>query len=179
MIPDIIVLLVLVLAVYRGWTKGFIMSVFVFLSYFIALALAFHLSGKVAGYFKESAGSDSKWYSFLAFLAVMIGAVILIRLLGKLIEKTVELMLLGVINRILGIAIFGFLYTGLLAVAIVYLNKYGLVGDDVLKNSKTGQYLVSFGNWTIIHFTNWLPEMKNLFNNSNEFIQQNSNSLTS
>lgn len=179
MIPDIIILLVLVLAVYKGWTKGFIMSVFIFLSYFIALALAFHLSGKVAGYFKETAGSDSKWYSFLAFLAVMIGAVILIRLLGKLIEKTAELMLLGLINRILGIVIFGFLYIGLVAVAIVYLKQYGLVGDDVLKDSKTGQYLVPFGNWTITHFTNWLPEMKNLFNNSSEFIQQKSKSLTS
>lgn len=47
---DIILLLVLALAFYKGWTQGLIMALFVFVSYFIALALAFQFSGMVQGY---------------------------------------------------------------------------------------------------------------------------------
>ena len=99
MLLNIIATLLIVLAFYKGWSKGLIMSLFVLLSYFIATVLAFHLSGKLAGYFKDSAGSDSKWYSFLAFIAIMLGAIIFVRLVGKLVEKAAEAVMLGLVNK--------------------------------------------------------------------------------
>jgi len=54
MVTDILLLLVLVMAFYKGWTKGLIMALFVFVSYFIALALAFQFSGLVQGYLKAN-----------------------------------------------------------------------------------------------------------------------------
>jgi membrane protein required for colicin V production len=178
MLIDIIALLLLVLAIYKGWTQGFIMSIFSFLSYFIAITLAFYFSAKVAGYFKQTAGSDSKWYSFLAFFAVMIGAIIIIRIIGKMVEKAAELMLLGIVNRIAGIAIFGFLYFGLMSVLFVYLIKYQIASTQFLSESRVGNYCIPFGNSIIVHFGDWFPEIKELFKNSKEFIQQKGESLS-
>jgi membrane protein required for colicin V production len=178
MVIDIIALLLVVMAVYKGWTTGLIMSVFSFFSYFIAITLAFYCSAKVAGYFKASAGSDSKWYSFLAFFAVIIGAIIIIRIIGKMVEKAVELMLLGIINKLAGIAIFLFLYFGLMSVFMVYLLKYQILSTEFLQESRVGNYIVPVGNWIVVHFSDWFPEIKNLFNNSKELIQQKGKSLT-
>jgi membrane protein required for colicin V production len=178
MVLDIIALLLVIMAVYKGWTTGLIMSVFSFFSFFIAITLAFFCSAKVAGYFKASAGSDSKWFSFLAFFAVMLGAIILIRIIGKMVEKVVELMLLGIINKIAGIAVFVFLYFGLMSISLVYLLKYQLLSSEFLQESRVGNYIVPFGNWIVFHFSDWFPEIKNLFNNSKELIQQSGKSLT-
>ena len=172
MVIDIIALLFVVLALYKGWSKGLIMSLFVLLSYAVALTCAFYFSSKVAGYFKASAVSDSKWYSILAFIVVMIGAIILVRIIGKLIQKTAELMLLGMVNRILGIVVFGLFYGSLLAISIVYLQNYGLLDDSMIQNAKTGSYLHNYGGWLLNKLTVWMPEIKNMFNNSKQFIEQ-------
>jgi membrane protein required for colicin V production len=172
MVIDIIVILVVVLALYKGWSKGLIMSLFVLLSYAVALTCAFYFSSKVAGYFKASAGSESKWYSILAFIVVMIGAIILVRIIGKLIEKTAELMLLGLVNRILGIVVFGLVYGSLLAILVVYLKNYGLLEDSTIQNARAGSYLNNYGDWLLKKLTVWVPEIKNMFNSSKQFIEQ-------
>ena len=172
MVIDIIALLVVVLALYKGWSKGLIMSLFVMLSYVVVLTCAFYFSSKVAGYFKASAGSESKWYSILAFIVVMIGAIILVRIIGKLIEKTAELMLLGLVNRILGIVVFGLVYGSLLAILVVYLQNYGLLEDSTIQHAKSGSYLHKYGDWLLKKLTVWVPEIKSMFNNSKQFIEQ-------
>lgn len=164
MLIDILLLLLLILAIYKGWTKGFIMAIFVFVSYFIALALAFHFSGTVEGYMREHAGSDSKWYSFLSFILVMIAGIIAVRLIGKLIEKSAELLLLGFFNRLLGMLIMAVIYTSFFAVVLVYCSRFGVVGEGSSSDSRTFVYLIKYGHWVVSTFSSWLPALKNLFN---------------
>ena len=175
MLLNIIATLLLVLAFYKGWTKGLIMSLFVLLSYFIATVVALHMSGKLAGYFKDSAGSDSKWYSFLAFIAIMLAAIIIVRLGGKLIEKAAEAVMLGLVNRILGVVIYAFIYLSFLSIILIYLRQFGIIEVD--SASKTQEYLVKLGEFTTKQYAKWLPEMKNLFNNSADFIKDKADSV--
>lgn len=174
MITDIILLILLALAVYKGWTKGFIMAIFVFVSYFVALALAFHFSGTVEGYIRSNSNSDSKWYSFLAFLLVMIAGIIAVRLVGKLIEKSAELMLLGLVNRFLGIIVMAIIYVTFFAVTLVYCKRFGLMGDGHATDSKSISYLMKYGHWMVANFSEWMPALKNLFNDAKAVIKQDS-----
>jgi membrane protein required for colicin V production len=73
MLTDILLLILLALAVYKGWTKGFIMAIVTFVSFFVGLALALQFSGWVEGYVKKQTDSSSDWLAFLAFLLVLIG----------------------------------------------------------------------------------------------------------
>lgn len=178
MIVDIILLLILVLAVYKGWTKGFIMALFVFVSYFIALALAFQFSGMVQEYLWKGDAGKSKWYGFLAFAIVLIMGIVAVRLLGKLVEKLVEAIMLGIFNRLLGILLYAFIYCSLYAVVMVFLesiNRSGLVPVSSEKAEYTSisiRYLLKLGNWVIINFSEWVPAMKNMFNYTQTIIKQ-------
>ncbi len=174
MVIDILLLILLVLAVYKGWTKGFIMAIFVFVSYFVALALAFHFSGTVEGYIRSHSSSDSKWFSFLSFILVLIAGIIAVRLVGKLIEKSAELMLLGLVNKFLGILVMAIIYTTFFAVTLVYCNRFGLVGEEQTINSKSASYLMKYGHWLVSHFSEWMPALKNLFNEAKDVIKQES-----
>ena len=172
MVVDLFLLLFLIMGVYKGWTKGFIMAIVSFVSFFAALALALHFSGWVEGYLKKQTDSDSDWLAFLAFLLVLIGAIIAIRLLGKIIEKSVEMVMLGLVNRLAGIGLYFFIYISLYAVVLVYLKQFDIMGNDTAIHSKSYTYLINFGGWVIDFFAEWLPAVKNLFNDTKDFIQQ-------
>lgn len=164
MVIDILLLILLALALYKGWTKGFIMAIFVFVSYFVALALAFHFSGTVEGYLRTHSSSDSKWFSFLSFILVLIAGIIAVRLVGKIIEKSAELILLGLVNKLLGILVMCVIYVTFFSVTLVYCNRFGMVGDGQATDSKSLNYLMAYGQWLVSHFSEWLPALKNLFN---------------
>jgi membrane protein required for colicin V production len=170
---DILLLILLALAVYQGWTKGFIMAVFVFISYFVALALAFHFSGTVEGYIRSHSSSDSKWFSFLSFILVLIAGIIAVRLVGKIIEKSAELMLLGLVNKLLGILVMSVIYVTFFAVILVYCNRFGMVGDGQATESKSLNYMMGYGQWLVSHFSEWLPALKNLFNEARVIVNKN------
>lgn len=172
MVVDLFLLLFLVMGVYKGWTKGFIMAIATFISFFVALALALQFSGWVEGYLRKQTDSNNEWIAFLAFLLVLIGAMIAIRILGKLIEKSAELLLLGLVNRIAGILLYFFIYISIYAVVMVYLKRFELVDNSTAIHSKSYTYLINFGGWVIDFFAEWLPSVKNLFNDTKELIQQ-------
>jgi len=172
MVVDLFLLLFLVMGVYKGWTKGFIMAIVAFVSFFAALALALQFSGWVEGYLKQQTDSNNEWLAFLAFLLVLIGAMIGIRILGKIIEKSVELVMLGIVNRLAGILLYLFIYGSIFAVVLIYLKQFEIVGNETAIHSKSYTYLINFGGWVIDLFAEWLPSVKNLFNDTKEFIQQ-------
>jgi len=173
-IVDIILLILLALAIYKGWTKGFIMAIFVFISYFIALALAFHFSGTVEGYMRKNAANDSQWYSFLSFVLALVAGIVVVRLIGKLIEKSAELMMLGFFNRLFGIFTMSLIYVTFFAVVLVYCQRFGFIKTENASDSKTFNCLIQYGQWLVSHFSEWLPALKNLFNKAGDFIHKSS-----
>jgi membrane protein required for colicin V production len=162
------------MGVYKGWTKGFIMAIVTFVSFFVALALALQFSGWVEGYLKKHTDSSNDWLAFLAFLLILIGAIIGIRILGKIVEKSVELIMLGIVNRLAGILLYLFIYFSIFAVVLIYLKQFEIIGNETAIHSKSYTYLIHFGGWVIDLFAEWLPAIKNLFNDTKEFIQQKS-----
>jgi membrane protein required for colicin V production len=174
MVVDLFLLLFLIMGVYKGWTKGFIMAIVTFVSFFVGLALALQFSGWVEGYLKKQTYSSSDWLAFLAFLLVLIGAIIGIRILGKIVEKSVELIMLGIVNRLAGILLYLFIYVSIFAVVLIYLKQFEIVGNETAIHSKSYTYMIDFGGWVIDLFAEWLPAIKNLFNDTKEFIQQKS-----
>ena len=94
MVIDIIVLLLLVLAIFKGYTKGLVVAVFSFLAFIIGLAAALKLSTLVADYLGTATSISSRWLPFLAFTLVFIAVILLVRLGAKLIEGSLRLAML-------------------------------------------------------------------------------------
>src|SRR5688500_10619371 len=100
MIIDILVLIMLVFAVIKGLRRGLIIAVFSILAFIVGIAAAMKLSVVVAGYLKDSVNVSAKWLPVLAFILVFVAAVLLIRLVAKLLEKSVEMVMMGWANKI-------------------------------------------------------------------------------
>jgi uncharacterized membrane protein required for colicin V production len=105
---------------------------------------------------------------------VLIAGIIAVRLVGKLIEKSAELMLLGLVNKFLGILVMAIIYGTFFAVTLVYCNRFGLVGEEQTINSKSASYLMKYGHWLVSHFSEWMPALKNLFKEAKDVIKQES-----
>jgi membrane protein required for colicin V production len=172
MVIDIVTGIILVYAIYKGWTKGFTMAIFTFASYFISILLALQFSGMVAGYIRDYAKSDSKWYSFLSFVLVLVAGIIAVRIVGKILEKSAQVLMLGLPNKLLGILFFSFIYLTVFAIVLVYAEKFEMIDQYNIGESKSYNYLLRFGKWFIEQCSKWMPAIKNLFNDTKSAIQE-------
>lgn len=170
---DIIALFLLVLALFKGWTKGLVMAVFTFISYILALIIAFKFSGWVATHYLQDLGEGGgRWSAILAFLLVMVIVMIAVRITGKVIEKSLELMLMGIFNKLAGILLFGVIYFTVYAVVLIYASRFEIIGKSLVGASYTGELLLSWGAKVIDIFAMWIPELNNLFNKVVGLIKQ-------
>ena len=137
---DIVIALVLIFAIWRGWRNGFIFELALSCAFFTGLYAGFKLAWIVQEKINPvmNAGSETSYkISFLiAFIVVFIATI----LLGKLFSSLVNVTPLGIFNRILG-ALFGFFrYALLLSVLIWLLNtaekKYRFIPQSQTENSK-------------------------------------------
>ena len=72
MFLDIIILVLLVLALFKGWSNGFIVGVFSFLAFIIGLATALKLSEFAGTYITEYINVSGQWLPIVAFAAVFL-----------------------------------------------------------------------------------------------------------
>ena len=92
-----------------------------------------------------------------------------------IIEKAAETILLGWANRLLGVLVYAFIYLSFLSIILLYLRQFGIIEVD--SASKTQEYLLKLGNWTTTQYGKWLPDIKNLFSNSADFIKDKSDKM--
>ena len=103
MILDILAVIILIFAVIKGYQRGLIVGVFSFIAIIIGLAAALKLSAIAAGYIGKAINISDTWLPVISFAVVFIVVVLLVRLGANMIQKTVELSMLGWVNRLGGI----------------------------------------------------------------------------
>ena len=123
MIVDIFFIIMLVLAIFKGYSRGFIVALFSIIAFVAGIAAAMKLSAAVASYLGQNAGIAKQWLPVLSFLLVFIVVALLVRAGAAIIEKTVQFAMLGWVNRIAGIILYVVLYVVLLSVIIFYANQ--------------------------------------------------------
>jgi len=171
MIIDIIFILLLIYATVKGYRNGFIIAVFSFLGIIIGLAAAMKLSAVVAGWLKNSTNISSAWLPFLSFLAVMIGVILLVRLGAVFIQKTLELVLLGWLNKLTGIVLYAALYITIFSVILFYAEKIQWIKPETLLASKTYTFIQPWGPKAINLFGAVIPFFKGMFEELSHFFE--------
>src|SRR4051812_25304065 len=111
MIIDIIYVILLTIALWKGFSRGFIIAIFSFLAIFIGLAAAIKFSAVVAVWLHSSTNIGTRWLPFISFLAVIIIVIILVRWIAGLLQASVEFAMLGWLNRLAGVILYVALYT--------------------------------------------------------------------
>jgi membrane protein required for colicin V production len=177
MIIDLVLGVLLVLAIIKGVQRGLIVSIFSVLGLIVGLVAAMKLSAVAASYLKTSVNVSAQWLPVIAFVAVFLAAVLLVRLGAKALEKTVKIAMLGWLNRIGGVALFVTLYTLVFSVALFYASKINLISDAAIQASKTYNYIKPLGPWAIDAIGSVIPIFKNLFKDLEDFFLSVSNKI--
>lgn len=169
---DIAFLIILVMAAVKGFSRGLIMAVFSFAALFIGLAAALKLSSVVANYFKDSDALPSHWWPVIAFAVVFLIAVFIVKAAGGLVEKTVQLAMLGWVNKIGGFLVYAVLYTLLFSVGLFFLSQLNILTAQMKASSITYSYIEPWGPWTISGLGKVIPAFNNVFDDLKEFFAQ-------
>ena len=168
---DLVLLLVLVMAAYKGFTRGLVMALFSFAALFIGLAAALKLSSIVANYFKGSEGIPSQWWPVLAFLGVFFLAAMLVRMAGGVVEKLVDIASLGWVNKIGGFLVYATLYVLLFSVALFFLSQLHFVSPEMKSKSATYAYIEPWGPWVISGLGELIPAFRDVFADLQGFFE--------
>jgi len=170
MILDIIVVIILLLAIFKGYQRGLIVGIFSFVALFIGLAAAIKLSAVVAGYIGKSVKVSAQWLPLIAFAVVFIIVVLLVRLVAKIIERSVRFVMLGWINRLGGVILYVALYITVLSVLLFYAEQIKLLQPATIDKSVTYHYIQPLGPKAIDALGTILPFFKNMFQELQDFF---------
>ena len=174
---DVLFLILLLWAVFKGLRHGLIIAVVSALAFIIGLAAAMKLSAFLAGYLKIHTSLSSRWLPVLAFVLVFLAVVLLVRWVGRLMEAAVDLAMMGWLNKLGGILFYAAVYTIILSVLLFYATQLRLISGSTLSSSITYPFVRPWGPVVIDGFGGFIPFFKGMFTQLEDFFGHLNNSL--
>lgn len=172
MLIDLVFVILMVLAVFKGISKGFIVAVFSLLAFIIGLAAALKLSASVADHLREKMNMEGYWLPVLSFLIVFVGVVLLIKFCASLVKKAASIVFLGWLDALAGILLFAVMYTMIYSVILFYATRIGLISQEMQSISKTYFFIEPFGPDVMKVLGKVFPFFSNLFSDLSHFFEQ-------
>lgn len=171
MLIDIVFAIILILAVMQGYQRGLIVGLFSLVAVIIGIAAAMKLSAVVASRIGNAVNVSEEWLPLISFIIVFIVIVLLIRLGAKAIERTVEVVMLGWLNKLAGVILFVAIYTIVFSVLLFYAEKMQLLQQDLISRSATYPYVQPWGPKVIDGFGSIIPVFKDMFEELEGFFE--------
>ena len=170
MILDIITLLILLWAVFKGISQGLVVALFSLLAVVVGVAAALKFSVFTADWLGTQVSISQKWLPVVAFLLVFIVVVIGVNLIGKLLEKSFELAFLGWLNKAGGILFFALLHLLLWSVLLFYLAKTGIITEKSMEESNTYAIIAPWGPKAMEWMGQFIPVFQDMFKDLGKFF---------
>ena len=143
-ILDIIIIIFLGLLLILGIKKGFIISLASLIALVLGIYAAVHFSNYLDGILLEHLKPSRTWLPILSFTITFLVVVILVLLLGKALEKLVDIMGMGIFNHIFG-GIFGLL-KGVILLSVIFfiINSADPKSKIITPEAKKKSYLYGY-----------------------------------
>ena len=170
MFIDLLFALLIVLAIFKGYRRGLIVGLFSLVAVIIGLAAAIKLSTVAAGYIGKAVKVSDAWMPAISFAVVFIIVVLLVRLGANAIEKTVELVMLGWLNKIGGIILYVIIYTTVFSVLLFYAGQMKLLQPETIQQSITYSYIQPWGPKAINGLGTIIPFFKDMFSELEQYF---------
>ncbi|MES1216083.1 MAG: CvpA family protein [Bacteroidota bacterium] len=170
MVIDVIFIILMALAVIKGYQRGLIVAIFSLVAFIIGLAAAMKLSTVVAGYIGDSVKISDKWLPVISFAIVFIVVAMLVRWGANILQRTIEIALLGWVNRLGGIIFYAVLFITGLSVVLFYAIQIKILKPEVISSSKTWPFIHPWGPKAISIFAAVIPFFKDMFGQLESFF---------
>jgi membrane protein required for colicin V production len=168
---DILFLIFLLAALIKGLRRGLIVAIFSLLALIIGLAAAIKLSAMVAVHLGHSGlHLSSKWLPVISFALVFLVIVFLVRWLERMVGSVLKFALLGWVDKIGGVLLYGIVYLAILSVILFYLTKAQFLSQHAIASSKTYAMIEPYGPYVINRIADLIPVFKDMFSQLENFF---------
>ncbi len=136
---DIIILVILLPFLVQGIRKGFISQLTALISIVLGIWMAFKFSSLVVDWMRPRLQLSDQVLKVISFIVILIVVVLVLYLVGKLLEKLLKLVMLGWMDKLLGVVlslIKGLVVIGLLIVVFNSLNtNFHFISEEKINGS--------------------------------------------
>jgi len=161
---DLIFAVILIWSAYRGFSKGFIIQLSTLAALLLGILGAIKFSGLTANFLNNQFNINTDYLQIISFAITFVIIVILVHLLARMVEKLLQAVALGFVNRLLGI-VFGVAKIAfIISVILVLVNKanrkYNFLPEEKTENSFLYQPLSDFAPmiFPYLQFDDWKKE---------------------
>jgi membrane protein required for colicin V production len=106
---------------------------------------------------------SSQYTLLISFILIFVLVVFLFRFGIKLVEKLLDAVLLGWANKILGGVLYSLMTIFIVSTLVWLFNQVNILGPELKKDAKTYTYIEPISPKVIELSSDYLPLMKNLF----------------
>jgi len=168
---DILFLIFIVIGIIRGWRHGFIISIFTAAAWILGIFGALKFCSVAAIWLRDDFNMQSAYTPVIAFVSTFIVIALVVYLIGKSLEKVIQIVQLGFVNRALGVVLRVAVFTFVFSLFIWMLDRGGFVSADTKNQSKTYSALEWTADSSINFIDKNLPALKNIFNDIEKFFE--------
>lgn len=138
---DIVLGIILLLAAFRGFRKGFVTEAASLAALILGIWGAIKFSTLTSDYLLRNFNLQTEYLYLVSFLVTFLIIVVLVRIFGSSVNKLVEVAMFGFLNKLAGL-IFGVLKTGLiLSVLIMALDMIDETTQIIPEKAKARSHL--------------------------------------
>ena len=161
---DIILIIILVLGAYRGYTKGLLLEIIAILAFFLAIVGGFKLLHWGVELLNNYIDSFNQLVPVFAFILIFIVIILVVNIIGRILKGLIDLTILGSLDN-LGGAILGiFKWAFGLSLIIWITQSIGIsLPEEVHSNTYIYPKIAAFAPFVFDYFSDLFPFIEQLF----------------
>ena len=129
---DLILLIPVVWLCIRGFSKGFIIELASLIGLILGIVAAYYFSGYVMDLMKDYFTFNEQTRRIIAYIVIFLAVMLVVYLIGKALEKVIDIVMLGWLNKLLG-AMVGLAKGVVLVGIILFIIERADPGQKVIK----------------------------------------------
>lgn len=160
---DIVFAIILVFAVYKGYSRGLIVAVFSFVAVTIGMAAALKLTTVAVLYAQQHWQIHTRWLPVICFIGLFVGVVLLVRLGATLLQTLVELAMMGWLNKLGGIILYSAIFIIAYSILLWIANQLYWLSPETKLQSVVYPYIEHLGPAVMDGLGKIIPLFKDMF----------------
>lgn len=150
--------------------RGIILAAFSVIAILLGALCALKLSQTFAAYLLAKGYITSGWAQVVSYALLFIAVVLVVRLVANLLQKAIEGLMLGVVNRLIGGLFFAFLGLVVWSSALWIGNKMNMIAPETIATSKTYSTISGIAPWFCEQAGKLIPFVKTTFSDLSHFF---------
>ncbi len=168
---DIIIALPILIFFVAGLKNGFIEEFVGLVGQVLAIFLAFTFMSDFSLFWEEFYDIESAWIPFFSFIVIYLGAIIVVKLIIKLMESVLKLAKQSIINHFFGGVFSGLKGAVIVSTFLVILGVLGQPRQEYTQNSLLYSYILPIAPTTYNYISRVLPGVGEFQEQAGEYFK--------